>query len=78
MDPAWRQHLDALRRFNEWEDQQLRGLREDYAGALAWMAEAWELARRVDPDWCSDARGEEHVRHLVRLQAALEKAHLGS
>ena len=76
MDPAWREHLEALRRFNAWEDQQIRGLRESYADALAWMADAWELASRTDPGWCSEARGDEQVRHLARLQAALERARL--
>ena len=76
MDPAWRAHLEALKRFNEWEDAQLRGLREDYSEALAWMSEAWALARRVSPDWCSPARGNEHVEHLARLQKALAEARL--
>lgn len=76
MDPAWREHLEALKRFNAWEDEQLRGLRENYVDALAWMAEAWRLADRWDPAWGSDARGDEHVGHLVRLRAALGKARL--
>ena len=76
MDPAWREHLEALKRFNVWEDAQLRGLTETYADALAWMAEAWDLARRTNPDWCSAAAGDEHVRHLVSLQKAFAKAHL--
>jgi hypothetical protein len=76
MDPAWRDHLEALKRFNAWEDEQLRGLRESYADALAWMAEAWNLAGRTDPAWCSADREDEQVHHLVRLQAALAKAHL--
>src|SRR5439155_7005211 len=40
LDPAWHEHLEALKRFNAWEDEQLRGLRESYADALAWMADA--------------------------------------
>jgi hypothetical protein len=40
------------------------------------MAEAWDLARRTNPDWCSGAGGDEQVQHLVRLQAALAKASL--
>ncbi len=74
MDPAWREHLEALKRFNAWEDGQLRGLRQGYAEALAWMAEAWNLAQRTDPAWCSPAGGEEQVQHLVTLQRALAKA----
>jgi len=76
MDPAWREHLEALKRFNAWEDEQLRGLRERYTDALAWMAEAWDLARRTNPAWCSADRGDEQVQHLARLQAALAKARL--
>jgi hypothetical protein len=76
MDPAWRAHLEALKRFNTWEDAQLRGLREDYSQALAWMADAWIVARRVSPDWLSPARGDEHVEHLVSLQRALAEARL--
>ncbi|TMQ73370.1 MAG: hypothetical protein E6K81_04880 [Candidatus Eisenbacteria bacterium] len=76
MDPAWHEHLEALKRFNTWEDEQLRGLRESYADALAWMADAWELASRTDASWCSETRGDEHVRHLVRLHASLQKARL--
>ena len=76
MDPAWREHFEALNRFNTWEDEQLRGFRESYADALAWMAEAWDLARLTYPDWCSGAGGDEQVRHLLKLQAALAKASL--
>ena len=74
MDPAWSEHLEALKRFNEWEDAQLRGFRESYSDALAWMAEAWELARRTDPDWLSPA--VERVEHLVGVQKALARARL--
>lgn len=75
MDPAWREHFEALKRFNDWEDRQLRGMRRDYRESLAWMAEAWNLARRTNPAWGSLV-GEENLHHLVRLQAALAKAHL--
>lgn len=78
MDPAWREHLEALKRFNVWEDGQLRGLRRDYSESLAWMAEAWNLARRTNPAWGSLTGGEERVLNLVRLQRALAKARLGS
>jgi len=77
MDPAWRQHLEALNRFNAWEDAQLRGLREDYASALAWMAEAWDLARRLNPEgWTSAGAGDEHAEQLIRIHKALERARL--
>jgi hypothetical protein len=77
MDPAWREHVEALKRFNAWEDAQLRGLREDYSDALAWMAEAWDLARRMNPaGWGPAATRDEHAEHLVRLQNALAKARL--
>ena len=77
MDPAWREHLEALKRFNEWEDSQLRGLRRDYRESLAWMATAWNLARRTNPAWGSPLGGEEHVLQLVQLQRALARARLG-
>jgi hypothetical protein len=77
MDPAWREHLEALKRFNEWEDGQLRGMRRDYRESLAWMAEAWNLARRTNPARGSALAGEERILHLVSLQQALARARLG-
>ena len=77
MDPAWREHFEALKRFNDWEDEQLRGMHRDYRESLAWMAEAWNLARRTNPAWGSPDGGEEHVMQLVGLQRALAKARLG-
>lgn len=76
MDPAWREHFEALQRFNRWEDAQLRGLKESYSDALAWMSEAWEMANRTDPTWLSAAARDEHARDLIRLQQALAKARL--
>ena len=76
MDPAWREHLEALGRFNAWEDDQLRGRRRDDRESLDWMAEAWNLARRTNPAWGSPPGGVEHVRSLIQLQEALAKANL--
>jgi hypothetical protein len=71
MEPAWRMRLDQWGRFGDWELDQLRSEPRDPARDLAWMAEAWDLARRHDPDWLSDRLTMEHVRHLQRVRAAL-------
>ena len=76
MDPAWREHLEALSRFNAWEDEQLRGLRENYEDALAWLSEAWELAARYGPPHDATLSRDEHANRLARLTLALERASL--
>jgi len=76
MDPAWRAHLDALKRFNEWEDEQLLNKMPDYAGALAWLSEAWELAARYGPPQDTARTREGHAHRLTLLRQALERARL--
>ena len=76
MDRRWQEHLDALKRFNAWEAGSLREREEDYSGALAWLAEAWDLAARYSPARDPLRDREEHLEHLVRLRRALERAGL--
>ena len=76
MDHGWKDQQERWRRFEAWENEQLRGRPPDYAAALAWMTEAWELALRLDPSWGTQERGESHWRHLSEIQAALARAQL--
>jgi hypothetical protein len=76
MAAEWRERREQWRRFHEWELEQLQALPDDFGAAVAWMAEAWELARRLDPEWDSDAARDERIRHLARVHAVL--AQLGT
>ena len=78
MDPAWREHLEALKRFNAWEDEQLRNKVPDYAGALEWLAEAWDLAARIGSPEDSGVRRERHLREIIALRASLARADLNA
>ena len=61
------------RRFAAWEDERLRAKPADLAAALAWMAEAWELARRLDPTWGSRESRAAHWHQLAAVQRALAR-----
>jgi hypothetical protein len=76
MDPAWREHLEALKRFNAWEDEQRRNKPESYADALAWLSEAWELAARYGPPHDAAQCRDDHAHRLALLRLALERASL--
>ena len=76
MDPAWREHLEALKRFNAWEADQLRGRPADYGRALEWISEAWELAGRLGTPEAPDVRRERHLRELRDLRTSLARANL--
>ena len=76
MDPAWREHLEALRRFNAWEDEQLRNKPPDYASALAWLSEASELVERLGLATDRQTDREEHLQALLAMRAALARANL--
>lgn len=78
MDPVWKEHFDALGRFNCWEQRQLRDRSGDYSSALAWLSEAWELAERHGPPRDPRQRREKHLQDLVRLRDALERARLAA
>ena len=73
---GWPACQERWRRFEAWENAQLRGRPPDYAAALAWMSEAWELARRYDPRWGTTEHCESHRLHHSDIQAALARAHL--
>src|SRR5262245_26050114 len=76
MDPAWREHLEALERFNQWEAEQLRRQPPDYGGALAWLSEAWELAGRLGSPDPPDTRRRRHLEEILALRTALARAGL--
>lgn len=62
---------EQWRRFREWERTYLRERPDDLDGTIRWFADATELAKRMDPEWGSRARLEEHVRHIGQVRAAL-------
>jgi hypothetical protein len=75
VDRAWRDHLEALERFNLWETERRRRRPADYARSLEWLSEAWELADRfgsADPV----GRSELRIQEVLRLRHALERARL--
>lgn len=76
MDQAWRQHLEALERFNAWEAVQLRNRPPDLGAALAFLTEAWELAERLGTPEDPAVRRERHLGDLLALRAALARADL--
>jgi hypothetical protein len=76
MDPAWREHLEALERFNDWEAEQLRNQPRDYRAALEWLSSAWELANRFGAHEPGGARRDRHMHQLLDLRAALARANL--
>lgn len=76
MDPAWREHLEAFKRVNEWEAEQLRNRVPDYGRALAWLSEAWDLAGRLGSPEDPAVRRDRHLGDLLALRAALARADL--
>lgn len=78
MDPAWREHFAALKRFNEWEAEQLRNRVPNYGRTLAWLSDAWEFATRLGSPEDPEVRRERHLGELLALRAALTRADLKS
>ena len=76
MNTSWHHQQKRWRAFEAWEWEQLRSRPLDFHGALAWMSEAWELARRYDPSWGTNQTAEAHWRHLAEIQRALDRAQL--
>jgi hypothetical protein len=76
MDPAWREHFEALKRFNEWEAEQLRNRVPDYGRTLAWLSDAWEFAARLGSPEDPEVRRERHLGEILALRAALTRADL--
>ena len=60
-------------RFSQWESGQARGARGDFGRALAWMWEAWQLARAQHPDWGRRDADDAHVRQLRAATEVLGK-----
>jgi len=60
-------------RFSQWESGQARERRSDFGRALAWMWEAWQLARSHDPAWGRLRAGDAHVRQLREATDALRR-----
>ena len=75
MNQSWQAHIDALKRFNQWEAQRLRDRPADYAQALSWLSEAWELASKYGPGDDPDHR-DRHFNELIRLRGSLRRARL--
>jgi hypothetical protein len=72
----WPRQQERWRRLAAWERQQLREMTPDFAAALAWMSEAWELALRHDPTWSLSASGREQWRHHAEIRRRLAQARL--
>ncbi len=70
---TWAERAEQWRRFAAWEAERLRTGPHDFGQAMTWFAEAWSLAKRCDPSWASQARAEEHWRHLGEVRAALAR-----
>lgn len=70
MSAIWQQRAEQWRRFSAWEAARLREAPPSLEEALAWMSDAYDLAKRSDPDWGSSL-DLEHVRHIQRMRAAL-------
>jgi len=68
---TWSEREQQWQRFADWEVERLRSAPHDFQAALQWYSDAWVLARRLDPEWGSPARAEEHWRHLAEIRAAL-------
>lgn len=76
MDPAWREHLEALERVNQWEAEQLRNRVPDYGRTLRWLSDAWEFAGRLGTPEPPEVRRARHLAELLALRAALTRARL--
>ncbi len=74
----WSERKTQFERFAAWESQYLRARPTDFASQLAWMAAAWEVARRFDPEWGGPTSALEHWDQLQRLRSALTRARLAA
>lgn len=79
---AWRNSVEAQaarwHRYEEWENHQMRQAPPDYGQALAWMADAWEIASRHSRWWNCPASAEDHWEYLVEVRRRLARAQLRS
>jgi hypothetical protein len=69
LDPIYQARARQWRRFAAWEAA-LHDPAPGLSSSLAWMAEAYDLARQSDPAWGS-GHDPGHARHLVSVRAAL-------
>ena len=76
MDPAWREHIEAFKRVNEWEAEQLRNRVPNYGRTLAWLSNAWEFATRLGSPENSEVRRDRHLAEILAMRAALTRADL--
>lgn len=70
----WRKRQGQWAAFRRWEAETLR--REgspDHEKAVAWMAEAWETAAKLDPHWRKGEMDLRKVHHLMGIRAALAR-----
>jgi len=72
----WRDHIEALSRFNAWEIQRHRIDQKTYAERLAWLSEAWELASRYGRPSEPEQHDRERLERWVRLREALGRVQL--
>ena len=49
MSHVWQDQIQRWQRLAVWEAERLRSTPPDLSAAVAWMAQAWELAARCDP-----------------------------
>ena len=78
MSHVWQDQIQRWQRLAVWEAERLRSTPPDLSAAVAWMAQAWELAARCDPAWGSLAAAERHWHELAEVQRRLARARLGS
>ena len=76
MHADWNERQERWRRLEAWESERLRSRPRDFSRALAWMADAWDLARRYNSSWGSRENAEEHWRYLVEIRRRLARARL--
>lgn len=58
-------------RFASWEARETQQSELDYGRALAWMWEAWQMARAHDPAWGRDSIDDGHVQQIRKTREAL-------
>ena len=76
MDPLWREHFEALARFNAWEAAQRRTEQRSYSDSLRWLSEAWELAARYGAPPEHERHAQERLERTLHLRDALRRARL--
>ena len=70
---AWIEQEHRWRRFAEWESGQSAMRVSDYRRALEWMAHAWELASRYNPNWGSEVHARRHWEYLAEVRRRLAR-----